>query len=560
MLFRSVVDFSITPPQQARRQVGRQAGSQAGKASSSLCQRLPTSQCRAFAVPLLLFSSFSSSSILFFPPRSAPRCLPASLVRGSLARMDVVMMNDFDQRHLANKSRSHSPYGHIGSPTTPLNFDHLFLQSQVPLNSDLSHQIMLQAQLLNNMRSTGMGPKPKQQSQQPLATLDQLRHAYNRGDQDQGYGVGEQEQAEWSPRLFSAAAAQQQQHQHQQTQDQVMREELPNEPSSIALVNKFAQYERYRAEIQKSSSQPPQMQSQMYPLAWPVAAQQQSISMAQSSVAPPVSSAVYSDSRHSAYSNGRFYPYQNQHHHQQPQYQHVSMEEAPEQFYGSKTEANWQASQDGRANIGGAGWSVGNAAAPSYEVGTNSPRFYMSQPFQQPQPVAFQPQQPKMVSYQQPMQQHQRVAEFVVPQAQPFSGFELNGVPASEMGMSGPAMVSSRCDKTGGQSVEIMNVAEHHGDDSEKTVDNFSGRLSSLICRTSGGSVPSSQITFSNNFHMLPQSSKSAFSTFTRPSSNLNPATEVEFVTRSLLFNDTYKSSEGDYEMMHEDVDTELRL
>lgn len=68
------------------------------------------------------------------------------------------------------------------------------------------------------------------------------------------------------------------------------------------------------------------------------------------------------------------------------------------------------------------------------------------------------------------------------------------------------------------------------------------------------------QITFSNNFHMLPQSSKSAFSTFTRPSSNLNPATEVEFVTRSLLFNDTYKSSEGDYEMMHEDVDTELRL
>lgn len=85
MLFRSVVDFSITPPQQARRQVGRQAGSQAGKASSSLCQRLPTSQCRAFAVPLLLFSSFSSSSILFFPPRSAPRCLPASLVRGSLA-------------------------------------------------------------------------------------------------------------------------------------------------------------------------------------------------------------------------------------------------------------------------------------------------------------------------------------------------------------------------------------------------------------------------------------------------------------------------------------------
>lgn len=71
--------------------------------------------------------------------------------------MDVVKMNDFEQRHLPNKSRSHSPYGHIGSPTTPLNFEHLFLQSQLSLNSDLSQQeqAMLQAQLLNNMRSTG---------------------------------------------------------------------------------------------------------------------------------------------------------------------------------------------------------------------------------------------------------------------------------------------------------------------------------------------------------------------------------------------------------------------
>lgn len=35
---------------------------------------------------------------------------------------------------------------------------------------------------------------------------------------------------------------------------------------------------------------------------------------------------------------------------------------------------------------------------------------------------------------------------------------------------------------------------------------------------------------------------------------------EVEFVMRSLLFNDMYKFSEGDYEMMYEDVDMEFWL
>lgn len=71
--------------------------------------------------------------------------------------MDVVMMNDFEQRHLSNKSRSHSPFGHIGSPTTPLNFEQLFLQGQLPLSSELSQheQAMLQAQLLNGMRTSG---------------------------------------------------------------------------------------------------------------------------------------------------------------------------------------------------------------------------------------------------------------------------------------------------------------------------------------------------------------------------------------------------------------------
>lgn len=70
------------------------------------------------------------------------------------------MMNDFEQRHLNTKSRSHSPFGHIGSPTTPLNFEQLFLQGQLPLSSELSQheQVMLQAQLLNGMRTSGTPP------------------------------------------------------------------------------------------------------------------------------------------------------------------------------------------------------------------------------------------------------------------------------------------------------------------------------------------------------------------------------------------------------------------
>jgi hypothetical protein len=83
--------------------------------------------------------------------------------------MDVVMMSDFEQRHHTNKSRSHSPFGHIGSPTTPLNFEQLFLQGQIPLNSELSQhdQNMLQAQLLNSMRNTG-----RQTPLQPLHEPD----------------------------------------------------------------------------------------------------------------------------------------------------------------------------------------------------------------------------------------------------------------------------------------------------------------------------------------------------------------------------------------------------
>lgn len=68
------------------------------------------------------------------------------------------------------------------------------------------------------------------------------------------------------------------------------------------------------------------------------------------------------------------------------------------------------------------------------------------------------------------------------------------------------------------------------------------------------------QIIFSNNFYMLFQSLKLVFSIFMWLSFNLNFVMEVEFVMRSLLFNDMYKFSEGDYEMMYEDVDMEFWL
>lgn len=500
---------------------------------------------------------------------------PTAVTSKSSAKgMDVEKMNDFEQRHLPNKSRSHSPYGHIGSPTTPLNFEHLFLQSQLSLNSDLSQQeqAMLQAQLLNNMRSTGMGPRPKQQQQQPqqsLVTLDQLRQVYNRGEQEQAHSRGEQEHAEWNTRLFTAAAAQQQ-HQLQQDQGQILREDPSNEPSINALLaQKFAQLERQKAEIQKSASQPQQVQVQLYPSQWSVPSQQQSNAMAQSVVVPPASSVAPSESaRHSAQANGHYFSFQNQPP-RQPQHQHVGMGEPRDQYYGTKQEMNWRASQDSRANASGAGWSVNNAAVSSHDMASSSHRMYLSQQhlqqpqqFKQPQAIACQPQ---IVSYQMQQQQqqqpmsHQRV-EFAVPQAQPFSSFQLNGLPAVDVGTSGPMLVSSRCDKTGGKSVEITGLTEHHGDDLEMSVDNFSGRLSSMVCQSQNGPAPNSQVSFSNNFHMLPQSSKSAFSIFTRPSSNLNPSTEAGFVTRSLLFNDTYKSSGGDFDMTHNDVDTELRL
>lgn len=50
------------------------------------------------------------------------------------------------------------------------------------------------------------------------------------------------------------------------------------------------------------------------------------------------------------------------------------------------------------------------------------------------------------------------------------------------MGMLGFVMVLLRCDKMGGQFVEIMNVVEYYGDDLEKIVDNFFGWFFFLIC------------------------------------------------------------------------------
>ena len=70
------------------------------------------------------------------------------------------------------------------------------------------------------------------------------------------------------------------------------------------------------------------------------------------------------------------------------------------------------------------------------------------------------------------------------------------------------------------------------------------------------------QIAF-NNFQLLPQSNKSAFSTFTRPGQYISSSGSQEcgVTTRSLLFNDTYSSKRIQEPLeMHDDIDTTLHL
>lgn len=412
------------------------------------------------------------------PSRKSPS---NGVTKFSAKGMDVVMMNDFEQRHLNTKSRSHSPFGHIGSPTTPLNFEQLFLQGQLPLSSELSQheQAMLQAQLLNGMRTSGMAPKAKQQSQPSLAMLDQLRQAYNRGEAQEALNRESQEHAEIARAAYGSP---------------------PTEPSSIALLQqKFAQMERHKAEMQKSSATQPQ-QVQIYPSQWP---------MTHSSMPPPppppasvTSAAPYPNPE----STRHFYSFQ-------PQQQVMAPPpEVPDQFF----------KQDWRPTT--------STAQESLRPAHYDPSLLYMKPFQQPKPVEYQ--------------------QFAVPPPPPtFNNFQLNSPPAPEMGLLGSVVVSSRCDKTGGHSLEIKSVPDHYrSDDSEMSLDNFSSR------------IPQAQVSFGNSFHMLPQSSKSAFSTFTRTSSNLNPAPNEVVVTKSLLFNDTYRRSTEVPDIMHDDVDTELHL
>lgn len=299
--------------------------------------------------------------------------------------------------------------------------------------------------------TAGMAPKPKQQSQPSLAMLDQLRQAYNRGEHEQAFNREHQEQAEWNARVFSAAT------QH--------REDTPTEPSTIALLQqKFAQMERHKAEMQKPASQPQQVQ--IYPSQWSMSVQQNSMPPP-----PPVSSAAYPESRHFVPTTAGFYSFQQ---HQPPQVMAPSsLSEVPEQFYGIKQEISWRPPQDSRPT---AGWTLGNAA-PS-EVANNAPLMYMTQQ-QQGQQQGQQFQAPKVVEYQ-PALQHQFA---VPPQPSSFSSFQLNGPPAPpDVGSLGSVVVSSRCDKTGGHSVEIKNMPDHYKtDDSEMSLDNFSGRLGAHI-------------------------------------------------------------------------------
>lgn len=298
-----------------------------------------------------------------------------------------------------------------------------------------------------------MAPKAKQQSQPSLAMLDQLRQAYNRGEQEQ---ARDREQAEWNVRAL-------QQHQHQ-------GQETPTEPSSIALLQqKFAQFERHKAEMQKSASQP---QGQIYPAQWSMPVQPQH---GPAMAPPPVSSAAYPESRHFVPASGGFYSFQ-QH---QPT-QAMAPPEAPEQFYSAKQDLSWRPTQDVRPS----GWNHVNAGPP--EMGNIAPLAYMTQQGNQ----QFQHAAPKVVDYQ------HRVPEFAVPPQGSYTSFQLNGPPAPDMALSGGSVgVSSLCDKTGGHSVEIKSVPEHYrSDDSEMSLDNFSGRVLAHVAQPASSVASASQV------------------------------------------------------------------
>jgi hypothetical protein len=261
-----------------------------------------------------------------------------------------------------------------------------------------------------------MAPKPKQQSQPSLAMLDQLRQAYNRG---------EQEPAEWNARALT--------------------HEPPSEPSTIALLQqKFAQLERHKAEMQKSASQPQQVQ--IYPSQWPMSA-----TAMPPPPPPPVSSAPYPESRHFVPTSTGFYSFQ------QPS---MPPPETPDHFTWRPTPPDSRPPPQS--------WSHANATPPS-EI---APLVYMTQQGQQQQQQQqqqFQHPAPKPVDY------HQHFA--VPPPQAPFTSFQLNSPPPPDITLLNN--VSSRCDKTGGHSVEIKTAPDHYrSDDSEMSLDNFSNRIS----------------------------------------------------------------------------------
>ena len=332
--------------------------------------------------------------------------------------------------------------------------------------------------------------------------LEHLRQAYNRG--------GEQEEAEWNARALAAAAQHHQQEKHQQQQQQPpqplpndISTPLHNEPSTIALLQqRFTQLERNRAEQQKSGQV---MDVQLYPSQWP-----------SSSSAQPTTTQSCSplqqlpESRHYTSNNaGCFYPLPLQQ--QQPQQMFASGlpdHGAHEMFFPAKKESpSWKPTQLNSnppppppTTTTPTPPTITRSSAPTPPPQTNwapNPEMqgvhaYMY--FPQQQQMQQQQQQQQQIQRRQPKggefrntfigggglefgggakQQHQFSSSNLGPSAQV----------SPDMRMLSSVVVSSRCDKTGGHSVEIKSGPEQYcsSDESEMSLDNFSGRLSTQM-------------------------------------------------------------------------------
>lgn len=290
----------------------------------------------------------------------------------------------------------------------------------------------------------------------------------------------EQEDTDWNSRDFVAASGQQQ---HDQAGYQ--RQNLPNEPSTIALLQqKFAQLERHKVEMQKANQA---QQVQLYPSQWPMTSQPPH-SLLQSQGAPT----TFAESRHYSSSNASCYPLQQQ------QHQHVFPAVIPdvsEHNFAPKQDLSWRPTQPAltpgpppnRTKSTPTAWTVGSSPQNG-DAASNNFMFFKHQS---------QHQQPKVGDYRQNVRlrdvgAHQRGS----------GSFHSSASVVPDLGHLSSLVASSRGDKTGSNSVKIKSAPEQYSSDSEMSLDNFSGRVSTHVSQAPGPTVPhTAQVAIC--FHMF---------------------------------------------------------